>query len=295
MARLNIRYFAHEGLVNIRTHRSMTVAAVGVTAACLLLMGTFSLVAWNAHVNLKQVEASNEIVAFVEETYTPEEAMALRKDLLAVPNVESAEYITREEAMDTFADQLPNEDYFQDLDPEIFRDRYTVRLESLDRYEETAAALEAVEGVAEVRVYEDFADGFLAVRTVATVASVGLISALFLVSVFIISNTIRLTTFDRREEIAIMRIVGATKAFIRWPFVYEGLILGFFSALSAFLIEWGLYSLVERGVNGSSAGFLFQVVPFGTFWPILAGAFLLAGILAGVVGSLTAIRKFLDV
>ena len=293
MARLNLRYFAGEGLANMRSHRSMTAAAVGITTACLLLMGTFSLVAWNAHVNLKKLEASNEMVAFVDETYTAEESMALRKSLLNIPNVVSAEYISREEAMEDFREDLPEESYFQDLDPEIFRDRYTVRLENLDEYAETADALRDVDGVAEVRVYEDFAEGFLTIRNVAAAASVGLIAALFLVSVFITANTVRLTTYNRREEIEIMRIVGATNSFIRWPFVYEGLFMGTLAAGLAFALQWGLYTLAANAVNRSSAQMLFQVAPFTEVWPVVAGAFLGAGILAGVGGSLSAIRKFL--
>ena len=124
---------------------------------------------------------------------------------------------------------------------------------------------------------------------------VALIAILFVVSVFIISNTIRLTTFDRREEIAIMRMVGATNGFIRWPFVYEGLLLGFLSAALSFFLQWGLYEAVAQGVDTSDTLQLIKIVPFQQLWPAVAGIFAGAGILIGVGGSLSAIRKFLQV
>ena len=116
-----------------------------------------------------------------------------------------------------------------------------------------------------------------------------------MVSVFIISNTIKLTTFDRREEIAIMRMVGATNAFIRWPFVYEGFIMGILSASIAFFGQWGLYEAVSTGVSTNDTLQLLSILPFVDMWKPVAGVFFAAGILMGIGGSLSAIRKFLRV
>ena len=135
----------------------------------------------------------------------------------------------------------------------------------------------------------------ITVRNVATVVCVALIAILFVVSVFIISNTIKLTTFDRRDEIAIMRMVGATNGFIRWPFVYEGFMLGLLSAVIAFLLQWGLYEAVAQGVDTNDTLQLIRIIPFRELWPVVAGTFAGAGILIGVGGSLSAIRKFLQV
>jgi len=115
------------------------------------------------------------------------------------------------------------------------------------------------------------------------------------VSVFIISNTIKLTTFDRRDEIAIMRMVGATNGFIRWPFVYEGFMLGLLGAVIAFFLQWALYAAVARGVDSNDTLQLIQVMPFSELWAPVAAVFALAGIVIGVGGSLSAIRKFLQV
>lgn len=296
MGKHDFRYFFHEGLSNMFSHGFMSFAAVGITVACLLIMGTFTLVAVNANGLLKDLEQENEILAYVDETYTDAQAKALQRKLEAVPNVASAVYITKEQAMEDFKAQYPDiGESFQDLDPEILRDRYAIKLADLTQQRQTVQQVKAVAGIAKVNAYEEIAGGFITVRNVATVVCVALIAILFLVSTFIISNTIKLTTFDRREEIAIMRMVGATNGFIRWPFVYEGFMIGFLGAVVSFLLQWALYAAVAQGVDANDALQLIHVIPFSQLWVPVAAVFAGAGVLVGVGGSLSAIRRFLQV
>ena len=295
MAKHDVRYFAHEGLSNMFSHGFMSFAAIGITVACLLIMGTFTLVAVNANELLRDLEQENEILAYVDDSYTETQAKALQKKLEAIPNVASATYISKEEAMEAFTAQYPDEALFQDLDPEILRDRYAIKITNLEQIRKTKAAVEGVTGIAKVNAYEEIAGGFITVRNVATVVCVALIVILFVVSVFIISNTIKLTTFDRREEIAIMRMVGATNGFIRWPFVYEGFLFGFLGAAIAFFLQWALYEAVAKGVDANDALQLIHIIPFRELWAPVAAVFAGAGIVIGVGGSLSAIRKFLQV
>ena len=295
MAKHDFRYFFHEGLSNMFSHGFMSFAAIGITVACLLIMGTFTLVAVNANELLRTLEQENEILAYVDDSYTETEARALQRTLETIPNVASATFISKEEAMESFTEQYPDEALFQDLDPEILRDRYAVKVVDLQQQSATVEKVKAVEGIAKVNAYEEIAGGFITVRNVATVVCVALIAILFVVSVFIISNTIKLTTFDRREEIAIMRMVGATNGFIRWPFVYEGFLFGLIGAAVAFLLQWGLYGAVAQGVDNNDTLKLIQIIPFTEMWLPVAGTFAAAGIVIGVGGSLSAIRKFLQV
>ena len=288
-------YFFREGISNMFSHGFMSFAAIGITVACLLIMGTFTLVAVNLDENLQQMESENEILAYVEDSYTEAEARRLQSMLEVLPNVASAQFITRAEAMESFVADYPDEELFQNLDPAILRDRFAIRVEELSELSETVAAVEAVKGIADVTAYEEVAGGFITVRNVATVVCVALVVILFVVSVFIISNTIKLTTFDRREEIAIMRMVGATNSFIRWPFVYEGFMMGILSALIAFFCQWGLYSAVVTGVANNDRLQLLDIVPFLQMWKPMAVSFAAAGLLMGVGGSLSAIHKFLKV
>lgn len=295
MAKHDFGYFFHEGLSNMFSHGFMSFAAVGITVACLLIMGTFTLVAVNANELLKDLEQENEIVAYVDDSYTVSQAKALQKKLEAIPNVASALYISKEQAMEEFKAKYPEEEVFQDLDPEILRDRYAIKVADLELQGETVEQVEDLEGIARVNAYEEIAGGFITVRNVATVICVALIAILFVVSVFIISNTIKLTTFDRRDEIAIMRMVGATNGFIRWPFVYEGFMMGLLGAIIAFFFQWGLYAAVLQGVDNNDTLQLIHMIPFQELWIPVAVVFAAAGILIGVGGSLSAIRKFLQV
>lgn len=293
--RYEFGYFFHEGLSNMFSHGFMTFAAIGITVACLVIMGTFTLVAVNANANLKNMESENEILAYVDESYSESEAQALQSQLEAIPNVRSASYISKEKAMKSFQAQYPDETMFNNLDVKIFRDRFSIHLDDLKETESTVKAIENVKGIANVRANEEIANGFVTVRNVATVVCIALIAVLFVVSVFIISNTIKLTTFDRREEIAIMRMVGATNGFIRWPFVYEGFMLGLLGAVIAFFLQWALYMAVARGILNSDTLQLIHVVDFHKLWAPVAVTFAGAGILIGVGGSLSAIHRFLQV
>lgn len=288
-------YFFSEGVGNMFSHGFMSFAAIGITVACLVVMGTFSLVAYNAEVQLETLESEYEILAFVDETLDDAQTQQVGRSLSKIANVKEVEFITKEQATESFEKKYENDYMLQDLDAEIFRDRYAVFVNDLNSVNQTAESIRNVEGVAKVRVDEDIAGGFIALRNVAGIVCIALIAILLVVSIFIISNTIKLTTFDRRDEIAIMKMVGATDGFIRWPFVYEGFFLGLISAVVAFLIQWLLYASVTKSLAMSDTMQLLQIVPFETIWQPVMIVFGAAGILIGIGGSLTAIRKFLRV
>ncbi|MDD5964157.1 MAG: permease-like cell division protein FtsX [Oscillospiraceae bacterium] len=291
----NFTYFFSEGVGNMFSHGFMSFAAIGITVACLVVMGTFSLVAYNAEVQLETLESEYEILAFVDETCDDARTQQVGRALSKIANVKDVEFITKEQATESFEKKYENDYMLQDLDAEVFRDRYAVFVSDLNAVNQTAEAIRGVEGVAKVRVDEDIAGGFITLRNVAGIVCIALIAILLVVSVFIISNTIKLTTFDRRDEIAIMKMVGATDGFIRWPFVYEGFFLGLISAVVAFLLQWLLYASVAKSLTMSDTMQLLKIVPFETIWQPVMVIFGAAGILIGIGGSLTAIRKFLRV
>ncbi len=295
MGRHNIFYFIKEGACNLFKHGFMSFAAIGITVACLVIMGTFTLVAVNANEMLRDMEEQNQMLAFVDESYSLDQARALEAALLAVSNVENATFISNAEAAEAFRGRYEGDDLFQGLPDDNFRHRFAIDLKDIGYMSETLAALEAVEGIADVDAYEVEAKGFITIRNVAGIVCAMMIAILFIVSVFIIANTIKLTTFDRREEIAIMKMVGATNSFIRWPFVYEGFLLGLFSAIISFFLQWGLYEAVAHSVAANDTLNLITVMPFAQLRPYVAAVFLGAGMLIGVGGSLAAIRRFLQV
>ena len=293
--RHDFKFFIREGAGNMFSHGFMSFAAIGITVACLLIMGTFTLVAYNANVNLADLQQENAVLAFVDDALTEQEARALQTKIENVDNVADCTFMSRDEAKENYIARYDGDELYGDLPADVFRHRYIIHVTDPDRIMETKTAVEQVEGIAKARADQAVAEGFTTARNVAGIISIALIAILLLVSVFIISNTIKLTTFDRRDEIAIMKMVGATNGFIRWPFVYEGMLLGLFSAVIAFGLQWLLYTAVARGIGTSDTLQILMVVPFLRIWKPVALVFLGAGILVGVGGSLTAIRRFLRV
>ena len=291
----NIRYYFKEGIGNMFSHGFMSFAAVGITVACLLIMGTFTLVAYNAGINLEELQKENTIVAFIDESCDDEQAKKLQEKIEAVDGIADCTFVSRQEARDDYVAQYDENDLYGELSAEVFRHRYVMHLDTQGQLNEIVSALKQIPSIAKVRADEAITSGFITIRNVARVISLALITVLLVVSLFIISNTIKLTTFDRREEIAIMRMVGATNSFIRWPFVYEGLLLGLCGSVVAFGLQWLLYWGIQQGILQNDTLQLIKVVDFAQIWYVVAGAYTVAGVLIGIGGSLLAIRRFLKV
>ena len=291
----NLTYFLREGISSIFSHRLMSVAAMSVITACLLLMGSFSLVAVNVDAVLEDIENKNEIVVFIDETMSHEEARNLEGIILNVPEVASAEYMTKEEALANFKEEFGDESgILEGLDERNpLRDRFTITLHSIHDTQKAADALELIEGIANVRARSDISDKIIQVRDVVTAICAVLILILILVSIFIISNTVNLTMFNRREEIAIMKMIGATNGFVRIPFVIEGLLIGIAGATLALLLQWGVYEYIVAGAL-ATISFL-PTVSFASSIGMILIMFYGVGILVGGIGSAITLRKFLKV
>ena len=291
----SIGYLIKSGFKGIFSHGLMSFATVAIITACLIIMGAFSLLVVNINDMIAGLEdESNVVVAFIDENLSREEAVALEPAILAVPNVDSAQFVTREEAAEDFQSDY-DEELFDVITDDTFRDRYVVQLQDISLMEQTRTDLYAVDGVAKVNAHLEYAEGFITARNIVSVISLILIVMQIVVSFFIMTNTVKLATFTRREEIAIMKMVGASNGFIRCPFIVEGLVLGLLGGALAFLAEWGLYGLVSSSLLGGLTGTFFSVVPFSAvMWPLLA-AFLGVGVLVGVFGGSSAIRNYLKV
>lgn len=287
-------YLIREGFRSIKTHRFMSFASVTIILACLLIMGSFSLVAVNINSFIKDLEKENEIIAFVDEDYSESEARALQSSIDSVDNVAAATFVTRQQAMSDFMSGYDN-DLMEGIDKTAFRDRFVVQLKDISLMAQTKADLEKVDGVAKVNAHVDYANSFITIRNVVSIVSLVLIVILVIVSFFIMSNTIKLATFSRREEIGIMKMVGATNGFIRLPFVVEGLTLGLLGGALAFLAEWGLYALITGRVMSDIVGQYVDVVPFSAVAGPVGLVFLAVSVLVGAFGGINAIRNYLKV
>ena len=290
-----IGYLINEGFKSILTHGFMSFATVTIVVACLVIMGSFSLIAVNITSMLDALEASNEIIAYVEETFSEEQARDLQDDIEYLSNVHETKFVSREEAMEEFASQFDDESLFQDVEASVFRDRFVIYLDDIGLMEQTKSELESIPGIASVQAYLEVAEGFVTVRNIVSAVSLILIVVLVVVSIFIMANTIKLATYSRRDEIAIMKFVGASNWFIRFPFFVEGVVLGLLGGVIGFLLEWGIYDVVTNRIMTGLMGNLITVIPFASFsLPVLL-IYVGVGVVVGGFGSSIAIRNYLRV
>ena len=292
---MRLWYLIREGFRSITTHGFMSFATVTIIVACLIIMGSVSLLSLNIDRLIKDLEAQNEIVVFVDESIGDESAARdLQRNIEAVDNVTSAEFVSRTQAMESFMSKY-DASLMEGIDEDVFRHRFIIHLKDIAFMSQTKMELEEIRGVAKVNAHLDYAKNFVMIRNVVSVVSLVLIVMLVFVSFFIMSNTIKLATFGRREEIAIMKMVGATNAFIRLPFVVEGLVLGMMGGSLAFLAEWGFYNLISGRLVGSITGQILNVIPFREYALPVFVIYMGIGILVGVFGGINAIKNYLKV
>ena len=290
-----IWYHFKEGFRSIFSHGLMSFASACMIIVCLLIMGSFSLLAININEMLQTLEDDNVVLAYIDETLSEDEARNLLGRIEAIENVTGAAFITRAEARQAFVDRNPDEALYSDVPEETFRHRFRVQLLDIEMMKQTVELIQAVPGVADTKEELEIAESFVMLRNITGVIAIVLSVMLVTISLFIISNTVRITTFTRREEIAIMKMCGATDWFIRWPFMFEGIIIGVFGALLAFGLQWGVYGILQTGIgNVGNLAFL-DIMPFMEIAKVIFWAFLGIGFLIGASGSSVAIRKFLRV
>ena len=288
----NFGYLLKQGFRGIFRRGFMSFAAICVTVACLLIVGTFSAVMYNLNIIVSDMNKNTELLVFVDETLTDAEARSVGSDINLVDNVANSIPITREEAMQNFAADY---DYDVDagLDPTIFRHRFRVSLVDNRLLHETMEKLYQVPGVANISAPEAIMENFTLMQDILLMVSLVIIGILLVVSLLIISNTVKLAMYDRRDEIAIMRMVGATNGFIRFPFVVQGFVLGMVGAGLAFGLEWLMYDNLLATI-GQTLKWL-NFVPISELLLPMRLVFGGAGLFVGVVGSWTSIRKFMNV
>lgn len=295
MRQFNLGYFIKEGFLSIFSHGLMSFAAVCMIVACLIIMGSFSLLAVNVDGMLSQLEEENEFLAYIQEDYTDEQINTLMDQVKQIDNVGQVTFITREQAKADYLKGHETEGLYVNMPDEVLRDRLSIHVLDLERFQETVDAVCALPGVANHQAAGEVAEGFVTVRNAVTALAYVLIGILAAVSLFIISNTTRLAAFARREEIAIMKMCGATNGFVRAPFVVEGMLLGLVGALLAFFLQWGIYTLITQAMDTGSTIQLLTVIPFGEIWGRVLAVFAATGLVVGTGGSVLAIHKFLQV
>lgn len=291
----NIGYLLKEGIRGIFLHGFMSFAAVCVTVACLIIVGSFSILAYNLDVMVQDLNQTSEILVYIDSDLSDAEARSIGTKINALSNVLQAKFISRDEALESFVKDHNGDSAFNGVQASDLRHRYEVTLEDNSLMDQTDAQLQQIPGVAKTNAAYELARGFTTIQQVLHIASVALIAVLLVISLLIISNTVKLAMYDRRDEISIMKMVGATNGFIRLPFIVEGFTLGMMGAILAFGLEWVGYDALVNRISSVDSLKLFTFVPFKTLLIPMLIVFGAAGLFVGIVGSWTSIRKFMDV
>ena len=291
----NLGYLLKEGIRGIFLHGFMSFAAVCVTVACLLIVGSFSILVYNVNIMVDELNKTNEVLVYVDETLTDAEARSVGTRINTIENVLQAEFVSREVALQNFVADHEGDEAFSGVEAEDLRHRYVVTLMDNALMKETVEQLRGVSGVADISAAFELAEGFTTIQNMLQIVSVAVIAVLLVVSLLIISKTVKLAMYDRRDEISIMKMVGATNAFIRLPFVVEGFTLGMLGAALAFGVEWLMYDALLANLAAIDTLHLFSFVPFTELLLPMIITFVGAGLFVGILGSWTSIRKFMDV
>ncbi len=292
----NIGYLTKEGFRNLRVNKLMSVASITVLFSCLMLIGIAFMLLVNINAFISGIESENVIMVYAEMDADEYEYIKLGNDLRSLGNISSVENIDNEvayqEILAEMDEQLRN--YLGSLNENPLPDAYRVTVADMSGFDGVVSEIKMLDNIQ--RVYENstLARQLEGVRSSVQYISIGMIALLFIVSLFIISNTIKVTMFSRRLEISIMKSVGATNSFIRWPFMVEGITIGIIAGLLATGAVWGVYEFALSSFTSVLSGFGKDIqIDFLDYALYLVAAFVGIGIFTGIFGSATSIRKYL--
>ena len=290
----SVKYLLKEGVRNVWVNRMMAFASIGVLVACLLMTGAATLFSMNLNMAMHTLESDNSVTVYMANDLPTLKSVQVGEEIKKLDNVESCEFVPKGEALEALMKSMGDDgSVFSSLlgDDNPLNDVFKVKMKDLSQYKETAKKISSLEGVYKVRDYSDVAAKLTSLDHLVTTAGFWIVLILSLVSVFILSNTIRITMFSRRLEISVMKSVGATNSFVRVPFVVEGILIGLFSGLLASGLLALIYDKTLKTITGIVP--FFQPLPLGNVMGQIVLLFIAAGALFGALGGGMSIGKYL--
>lgn len=292
-----IGYFLSEGFRNVFKNKKSTFACLGVMCVTMLMFGIFFAIGKNITHMMNSIEGAQAIQVFALIGTSEEDIEKMKSDILAIDGVADAKLITPEEGYNTLRKELGNPEAMEGIEPEIIPASYMVTLKDLDlndKVQEEISKIDNFDGITSSN------------KTITTLASLGrgvrmvtgiILAILILISIFIIANTIKLTVHARRKEISIMKYVGATNGFIRWPFMVEGILIGVIASFISILVLGITYNVTTEKIitSLSAARVHINLLTFSSMFNLLIVVYLILGIGIGTIGSAISMKKYLEV
>ena len=296
----NIRRFIAEAFSGMFKNALMTIASIIVVTSCLIMLGVFLIVTLNVNNLSDNLADSCQVKAYVTDEAQKDPAK-LNEIEQAIKKLKYAKEVEYENGVERFkemkskmtADELEN---LEGLPEDLLNDAYNVTVDDISNTGKISKSLRKIDGIKSVKNGQDVVTVINSIQKTVKNVSLWIILAFMLISIFIISNTVKLTVHNRRKEINIMKYVGATDSYIRWPFIIEGIMVGLISAAIAFGVTYSAYSALYNAANNDASIVKFvELLKFSDIWDIFAIAFAGLGTIIGAMGSAFSIRKYLKV
>lgn len=290
-----VSYILKEGFGNLWHNRVMTFAAVISVIASLIILGLFTSIVLNVNNIASQMESKLVLKAFLTDNLSRGDLNNIKTNIDCISGITSVTYESKGQALKEYRQQLGKNAYllngFEKDNP--LPQSYTIKVSDPKIIKNVANEISKIKGVNEVNYGEDVVDKLIRITSIVKIICAVLMAVLAVVSVVIISNTIKLAVYARRKEINIMKYIGATDWFIRWPFILEGLLLGFIGAVISIAVVGYAYYYFIQSVNRQA--FIFNMISYNNMMPEIVRLFILLGCTIGVLGSGLSVRKFLRV
>ncbi len=293
-----INYFLTEGFRNVFKNKKSTVSCLGVMCATMLIFGLFFTIGQNINNWVEDLEAEQGMQVFMEFDATEEEISQLNDELNKIEGVNSVIFVSKEEAYNTMKERFgKNAKAISGFTPDIFAVSYMVTLTDLSMNDQVYDAINNLDTVREIQNKRDTVETLSKVGSTIKIVTFVMFAILILISLFIISNTIKLTVHARRKEISIMKYVGATNGFIRTPFIIEGIIIGLISGILSILVVGGGYNYIANQIAQSETWqkLSLGILSFGDMIVQIVLVYMFLGVGIGIIGSSISMRKYLDV
>ena len=297
MTASSFRYLFKEGFRNIWTNRMMSTASICVLMSCLILIGGASMIFLNIDSLLGKIEEENVIMVYVEDDTTDSDLRSMERSLNRISNVKEVDFIPKEVAWQEQLETMEpaQAEFFLEISSEIpLPDAYKITVADLGLFDETVREIKRLDHIDMVRENRDLAKRLVSIRHGVEIIAVVIVVVLLAISVFIISNTIRLTVYSRRLEISIMKSVGATNSFVRLPFIVEGMILGIISGVVSLGLVWVFYDFAVSQFTDILGYLSLDALNFTDYALVMLGAFVVIGIITGVGGSAITMGRYLN-
>ncbi len=293
MKQYKFSYFFGQAVRGLWRNGVMSFASIAVLMSCLIVLGSFTMLVANINVNLDELGLQNEIMVFVEPDLTDDELLRVEQMIRNISYVGEVRHITKDEALDYMIEQVGEENrdlYEAYRDDNPLSDSFEITNIDGAHYTDVTYSLSQIEGIRKTRDQRALANMMQSLKNGVTLIFSWFLVILFVVSVFVIINTVKLSVYSRKNEIVVMRYIGATGLFIALPFIIEGAMIGLVSSMIAYLLENVLYGYIQSSVSDIVS--IIHIIPLSDVRLTMFFGFAAVGILTGVIGSAISISKY---